>query len=210
MLALRIGIVAALLFALPVAARTPAGRYRMHEPEVAAELELKPDGSFTYFFSAGSLDEHAMGKWRVDGAIVRLETIPKPVPATFAAGTVGQAKGERLVLHVVSPQGQGIAAVDLVVGFDSGDPAEGYTQDYGWSLAEGDARVPRWVEFAVPIYGLRSQRFAIDSAQGNELTFVLTPNDIGTLDMADISLEVRPDGLVMHRNGGELLFDAEH
>ncbi|MCE7798186.1 hypothetical protein LWE61_16725 [Sphingobium sufflavum] len=177
---------------------------------MASALVLKRDGSFLYFLSMGSLDEQAAGKWRREGKLIRLETIPKPIAAIFAAGSVAKSDGAPLILHVVSPEGRGIAAVDLKVGFDTGEPVEGYTQDYGWSLAAEEGRVPRWVQFFVPIYGLQSARFAIDTAVGNALTFVLIPNDLGILDMADIVLEVQPGRLLMHRNGGELEFDLEN
>lgn len=186
----------------------PVGTYRVHATDVASELALHPDGTFTYFLSAGSLDEHAEGRWRVDGPLIRLETVPKPVPATFSVGVVKRTMNHRLEIHVVGPNGSGIAAVDVEVTFDAGDPVTGYTQDYGWTLSDGEARIPHAVQLSVPIHGLRSQRFPIDISAGNDLTFVLTPNDLGTLDMADITLEPRPGQLVMRRNGEELEFSA--
>lgn len=205
---MRTAALASLVLAIPIAAQVPPGRYVVHAPEMASELTLAPDGTFVYYLSMGSLDEQAAGRWRQDGDAIRLETVPKPTPASFAAATVTMAPDKRLVVQVVNPQGQGIAAVDLKVGFDSGEPLEAYTQDYGWSLPNTDLGEPRWVQFSVPIYELQSPRFFIDPLRGNALTFVLTPNDLGTVDMANIAVAVRSGQLVMQRKGGELVFYA--
>ena len=186
-----------------------AGRYRMAGgPDVASELVLKPDGSFEYFLAAGSLDEYAKGRWNAEGRVLHLTTLPKPVAPVFSARSTATSAEAPLILHVISPNGGGIAAVDLRVGFDSGDPVEGYTQDYGWSLPEQERRTPRWVEFAVPIYQLRSPRFPINLGKGNVLTFVLTPNDIGEVDFTGVRVEVGPRRLIVHRGDASLTFEA--
>lgn len=199
----------ALLLLLPgpaaVAAGSPAGRYRLTgEQDVASELVLLADGRFRYFLMAGALDEHAEGRWIVEGGNVRLTTDPRPAPPVFSAGPSGRTDEAPLTLIVRWPDGRGIAGVDVRVGFDSGDAVEGYTQDYGWSLPAGEARTPRWVELAVPMHGLASPRFAIGVAQANALSFILTPNDLGVVDFRDNLVEVEPGRLVMHRGGGVL------
>ena len=67
-------------------------------------------------------------------------------------------------LLVTWPNGEGIPGVDFRIGFDSGDPAEGYTQYYGWTMPEDDHRVPRWVEVSEPIYGFTAPRFELSGA----------------------------------------------
>src|SRR5882757_8947298 len=159
-------LVACLFLAIASAAHAgdgPAGRYRLTgEHDVAAELLLRPDGTYEYALAAGSLDERSAGTWRGDGPTIHLTTTPKPVPPVFAPGAVAKEAGGPLILHVTAPDGQGIAAVDLRVGFDSGDPVVGYTQYYGWSLPEGETRTPRWVELGLEIYDLQSPRFPVD------------------------------------------------
>lgn len=201
---------AAMMIGHGIASAAPlAGRYHVAAgPDVAGEIVLRADNSFDYFLAAGSLGEHARGKWSVEGNALHLVTLPKPVPATFAAGAIAVAADAPLVLHVIDPGGCGIAAVELRVGFDMGEEAEGYTQDYGWSLPPTETRVPRWVEFAVPIYGLRSQRFAIDLTRGHAFSFVLTPNDLGTVDFADVRIDLEPGRLLVHREAGVLMFRA--
>jgi hypothetical protein len=207
----RVAIAGAIALASQMAAAAdgPAGHYRINDgPDVASELILRPDGRFEYFLAAGSLDEQAQGTWQVEGGTVRLRTIPKPVPATFAAGSVKAAPGAPLVLHVTNPAGQGISSVHFTIGFDSGPTVKGYTQDYGWSLDGDEKRAPRWIEFSVPIYGLQSGRFPLDLREGNELTFILTPNDIGTIDFTGVQIDIQPNRLVMHRSGALITYEA--
>jgi hypothetical protein len=186
-----------------------AGHYRLHDgPDVASELVLRPDGRFDYFLAAGSLDEQAKGTWEVDGGSLRLRTIPRPVPAVFSGGPKSWAKDAALVLHVTNPAARGIASVHFTLGFDTGAPVKGYTQDSGWSLDLAEKRAPRWIELSVPIYNLHSPRFPIDLTKGNDLTFILTPNDLGTIDFTGMQIDVQPRRLVMHRNGELITFEA--
>ena len=199
----------AMSHATPAAAAMP-GHYRLiGGPHVASELVLNPDGHFLYFLTGGSLDEQGHGQWEVEGANLRLTTTPPPVPAVFSAGAVGTSPDAPLILHVIGANGSGIAGVDLRVGFDSGDTVEGYTQDYGWSLPDAEKRRARWVEFALPIYRLASQRFPLDLARGNAFHFVLTPNDLGVVDFAGVPIAIEPGRLIMDRGNGPLIYEAE-
>jgi hypothetical protein len=198
-----------LLLGQSFAAEAQTGRYRLAAgPDVASELVLRADGSFEYFLMAGSLDEQAKGTWTADGKSLHLTTIPKPKPAVFSLRAVAKTTEAPLELHVVGVQGGGIAAVDFRVGFDSGDPVEDYTQNYGWTLSPIEKRVPKWVEFEVAIYQFRSPRFPIDVGKGNVLTYLLTPNDIGTIDFGAMQIDIEPARLVVHRGTGVLNYDA--
>lgn len=183
------------------------GDYRLADgPDVAGELILKPDGRFQYALAAGALDEQAEGRWvAVDGQ-VRLYTEPKPKPAVFSAGPQIATKDGPLKVLVTWPGGDGIAGIDLTIGFDSGPPVTDYTQYYGWTMPAGERRVPRWIELVEPIHGVVSPRFAIDTAKGNALTFVLTPNDLGVVDFDGAIVEQVGDRLVVHQRRGDLTF----
>ncbi|HEX8512705.1 MAG TPA: hypothetical protein VF688_06310 [Allosphingosinicella sp.] len=184
-----------------------AGTYRLvGEPDAASGLRLRPDGRFQYFLSAGALDEQAQGRWRVAGGRVRLTTEPKPVPPVFRPGPAAKSDAP-LSVKVVSPDGGGIAGVDIRIGFDEGAPVEAYTQEDGWSLPAGEKRVPRWIELAFPMYGLASPRFPVDIASGIALAFTLVPNDLGVVDFEGVKLEAAGRALIVHRGGARLRYE---
>ncbi len=190
------------LFSAPAVAGAPQpGNYRVSEgPDVAGSLAIGADHRFRYGLSAGALDEHAEGSWHRQGAQICLRTEPRPVPAQFAL--VPAPAAQEPTLLVTWPNGHGIALVDFVIGFDSGEPLRGYTQDYGWSMPEGDTRQPRWIELGVRMFQLQSPRFALDGQK--TIRAVLTPKDLGTVDFQDHCLEARGKGFVLHRPGGDL------
>ena len=182
------------------------GRYSASEREMAAGIWLKADGTFEYGLTVGSLDESATGRWTASGRRIRLTNQPRLVPPVITAGTGRRNPDTVLSLHVVTPNGNGVPGVDLVVGFDGGATLDGYTQTSGWNLPADEKRAPRWVQFSMPSYGLSSPRFEVDTAAANGLTFVLTPNDIGQVDFTDLVVDVDQDQLVIHRAGGEMRF----
>jgi hypothetical protein len=198
------------LGAAPAAAeRSPAGDYRLvGEQDVASGIRLKTDGRFQYFLIAGALDERAEGRWSVDGGRVALVTEPKPVPPAFRQAQSRRAEAATLTVSVASPEGRGIAGVDLRLGFDQGEPIDSYTQEDGWSLPAEERRTPRWIELGVPMHGLASPRFPIDLAAGNALAFTLVANDLGVLDFEGVAIRVDKKALIVERGGGRLRYEA--
>jgi hypothetical protein len=187
--------------------RGPAGTYRLvGEQDVASGFQLWKDGRFEYFLSGGALDEQARGRWRVAGGALILTTEPKPAPPVFRAEPSSKTKAARLTVKVTEPGGAGIPGVDLRIGFDQGESINDYTQEGGWILPAEEKRVPRWIEFAVPMYGLSSSRFPIDLASGNALAFTLVPNDLGVVDFAEVKVEVSGNSLIVHRDGWRLRY----
>ncbi|HEX8239321.1 MAG TPA: hypothetical protein VF574_06235 [Allosphingosinicella sp.] len=185
----------------------PAGRYRLTgEQDVASELLIKPDGRFSYALIAGALDEKAEGRWRREGDSIFLTTEPKPVPPAFSAGAATHTDSAPLTVKVVWPDGRGVAGADLRVGFAEGDPIEDYTQEDGWSLSSDERRIPIWVEVSLHMFGLPAERFPIDVARANALTFLLTPNDLGTVDFEDMRADLARGRLVLHRGEGRLVY----
>jgi hypothetical protein len=186
------------------AAPGPAGHYRLAGgPDVASEILLRPDGRFQFFLMEGALDEQAQGRWTAQGNRIKLVTLPKPVPPVFTAGPATKTAEAPLKLSVNWPDGRGIALIDLRIGFDSGDPVEGYTQEDGWSLDPAETRAPRWVELGLQMYGIGYTRFPVDLSKGNSLAFTLTPNGLGTMEFDDVEVEAQPGALVFRRGGQE-------
>ena len=206
---LKTWLVAALLAALPSQGRAedPAGRYRLADGhDAASELIISADGHFQYALSAGALDEHAEGHWMRMGERIALFTDPKPVPPVFSADPSATREDAKLTLLVAWPNGRGIAGIDFRIGFATGEPVTGYTQDYGWSMPPEDTRLPLWIELAEPIHGVVSSRFPIDLATGHALHFTLTPNDIEVFDFGGAEAEVTPGELHLHRGESVLRY----
>ena len=199
-----------LLAATTVSAAPPAGHYRLvGVHDAASELILYPDGRFEYALAYGALDEQAQGRWTSDGKTVHLTTVPKPKPAVFSAGQAERNADAPFTIKVTSPDGRGLAGVDFQLTFDRGEPVESYTQEYGWSLDPAEKRTPRSIRFAVLMYGLVSQTFPIDVTKANQFTFILTPNDLGTIDFENLPLTTEANRLIMHRDGGDLTYVSD-
>jgi hypothetical protein len=199
---------AALLLA--ASASSPVGHYRLHVHEAASEIVLRADGRFAYVLAYGALDEEATGRWRRVGNRVLLTTVPKPVPASFARGKAARTTEAPLALHVNWSNGRGIPGIDFKVEFESGAPFADYiNNDEGWNMPPEETRKPVAVTLALTMYGLVSQRFPIDTAKANDLTFVLTPHDLGHYDFENTPLDIAPGKLVWHRNGTALDFVRE-
>lgn len=185
------------------------GRYRLAEgPDVAGGLELTADGSFRYGLAAGALDESAQGRWQIVEGKTCLFTEPKPVPPAFSRGALVSIDGTTPTLLVTWPDGGGIAGVDFRMGFDSGEPLEGYTQSYGWSMPDNETRVPRWVELSVPMHQLTSGRIMLDDHDHDHraVRIILTPNDLGVVNFEAACLEEDADTVILHRKEGDMRF----
>ena len=193
----------------PVEARAPSfiGHYRVAAgPDMAGGLEIAAGHRFRYAFGGGALDEQAAGRWVQQGAKVCLYTEPRPVLPQFTLTPRSAPSDAAPTLLVKWPNGRGIAGVDVVVGFDHGEPLTGYTQDYGWTMPQDDSRVPRWIELAVPMHGLKSPRLALDGEARGTINVLLTPNDLGVVDFQGACLDARGNAFFLQRGGGEMRF----
>ena len=188
-----------------VSARDLAGRYRLAEgPDAAGQLELTPDGRFAYVLAVGALDEEARGRWVRRGEQACLTTEPTPKPPEFKRAP--PRPGQEATVLVESADGQGIAGVDVMVGFDSGEPATGYTQYYGWSLPTDERRTPRWIALAEPIHRFASPRYILAPTDGGKLRATIVANDMGVPDFRDACFEAKGDLFVLHRAEGDMRF----
>ncbi len=201
-------LLAAALLAAPVAAQNSpfVGEYSLAEgPDVGGGLLIRSDGRFQYLLAAG-LDERAEGRWEMRGDMACLTTDPKPVPPAMEKGALIEIEGTVPTLLVTWPNGKGIAGVDFTIGFDSGDPAEDYTQTYGWTMPDDDKRVPRWIEVREPIYGITAPRFDLTEADGGKLRVIIVPNDIGVVNFDGACVEKTGRGVTLHRAEGDMRF----
>jgi hypothetical protein len=86
-----IAVLAALaLAAAPGGAVDLAGLYETAQMEVAAALELQPNGHFRYALEYGAVSERGEGDWTFDGKAVHLTS--NPMPAELHALELGNAR----------------------------------------------------------------------------------------------------------------------
>lgn len=191
-------LVLAAFIAAPAAAEDLAGRYRLAEgPDIAGQLELTGDHRFGYALAAGALDERAQGRWEQQGDQACLTTEPAPKPPQFE--TAEPISGDGSTIRVTWPSGRGIPGVNFSLGFDSGEPISGYTQEDGWTMPAGETRLPRWIELTEPIHRIKLARTPLNG----RFRAVLVPNDLGVVDFRNACFEVAKDGpdgeYVLHR-----------
>jgi hypothetical protein len=204
-------LLAGLMLAAAAPPAGPVGHYRLRGVQDAASvIVLRAGGRFQYALAYGALDEEASGRWRRVGNHILLSTAPKPVPAAFSRGKAEHADDAPLKIHATWANGRGIPGMDFRVDFDSGPPFADYiNNDEGWSMSPDEKRKPVAVTLSLTMYNIASPAFPIDPAKANDLTFILTPNDLGRVDFQDLPLDLEPGRLVMHRNGTALDYVRE-
>lgn len=202
-------LLAAFLIGAPAAAQDSSfvGEYSLAAgPDVGGGLLIRSDGRFQYMLAAGALDERAEGRWEMRDEMICLTTDPKPVPPAMEKGPLIEVEGAIPTLLVTWPNGEGVPGVDFTIGFDNGEPAEDYTQYYGWTMPEDDAREPRWVELREPIYDITAPRYELTEADDGKLRVIIVPNDIGVVDFDGACAEKTERGLTLHRAEGDMRF----
>jgi hypothetical protein len=205
----RLILAAALAVPAPAEAKAisgdPVGAYVLTEgPDAAGRLELTADGRFAYAMSVGALDEVAQGRWVLRGGQACLTTEPTPRPPEFMRLTPRNDQQSQVLVE--TEHGRGIPGVDVIVGFDVGEPVTWYTQYYGWSLPEDEQREPRWVQLFEPIHRFASQRLTLAPEDRGRIRATIVVNDLGVVDFRDACLQAEGDGFVLHRDGGGMRF----
>ncbi|WP_072893082.1 hypothetical protein [Sphingobium sp. YR657] len=190
-----------------IAADPVVGEYSHAEMELAAGLRIKPDGTFEYGLSVGSLDERAQGRWRRVGERIELTSEPRPVPPTITASRVENGQGREFAIRLVAPNGSDIPGIDLRIDFASGPPLESYLAGGPWTLPKSERRQPRFVTFSKKAYRIDSGQLQLSADSGTIAVFLLTPNDFGVVDMTGAYLEQDGDSLELTRPEGAIIFE---
>jgi len=188
-----------LLGVAPAAANPSfAGYYESRQMEVAAGLELKPNGKFRYALSYGAVDEEGEGDWTSDGKTVRLTSNPMPKGPTF-----------ELVRDDPAPKGQvwmtfdkasfkwtgRVDAIATVLGMSGKGLVTASSSD---GRVESGGRTLTSIEPLVPMYRIPGGAVRLSPDRGHRLLFRFHPNDIG-----------RPmfKGQLLTNDGSALLLD---
>lgn len=190
---------ALILLAASLAAPTsPAGLYRTQQMEVAAALELKPNGHFRYALSYGALDEEGEGDWILDKGGVLLTSRPMPKPPSFELVRDDPAPKGELTLKLEDP------------GFEWGHPLEAIAQEDSGRLVEIEADDSGRVDLTgkppikaiapeIPVFGPTGEIFELATERGHRMIFRFHSNDLGKARFDHERLERKGADLLLRR-----------
>jgi hypothetical protein len=181
------------------------GTYDGHQTEVAAGLELKPDGRFHYALSYGALDEEAQGKWTVrDGAV--LLTSDHVVPPRFVL--VSQTKGPEgaLKIDLDAPKGLSQQYFSALIATKDGKAQVEQFSDDGLSWSFTNDNPPIAIRVGLPVFEVASDPLKLDPSAGFSLHYRFEPNDLGKADFEATPLKVVDGELLLERHGLKLRF----
>lgn len=184
-----------------------AGSYNGSQMEMAAGLELHPDGRFEYGLSYGARDETASGRWTASADAVTLESDPVRAPA-YAFTDVGAEKAGIVTTRLEVPSGMEPQYFTFLLVGNGIDSIEQRVGTDGETVIHYDpAHPPAAIRVVLPVYQLTSQDFRLDlSKEGRRIEVRFTPNDLGHVMFEDTVLPITGDGLQMERFGRTILF----
>jgi len=182
-----------------------AGTYDGSQMEMAAALELQPNGRFRYALSYGALDEQAAGNWRVTGHTVLLDSDPVREPRFILAGQ-SSAGGNRIHIDLQLPSGMDAQFFEAAVRWSDGKVTGGHMSEDGLSLPAPAGRRVEEVQLALPMLNLTSEAFRVDNAKGVHLTFRFEPNDLGQVAFKNTPLAIDDGDLLLARHDREIRF----
>lgn len=193
--------------ALPAAAdgdTSPAGLYNGSQVDVGAELELQPDGRFSYFLAYGALDEMASGTWSAEDGSIVLTSDTVIAPAFVLEGS-GAGRGGSLAIELATPEA--IPAQYFAARLVLADGAEVFVDFDGprTSVPVDKSNPPATIELAFPIFEAISPPFEL-AADVRRLRFRFEPNDLGRVAFDRQVLPPQDGGYVLERHGRRLVF----
>lgn len=184
-----------------------AGRYRGSAMEMAAALELRPDGRFAYWLAYGALDESASGRWRREGNRILLTSDPFTPPRIALVRSARASAGVDVLLDV--PQGISRQYFSAVVTFATGEQRPMQLREEGLSFAIDPTDPPISLRLVLPIYMLESEAVPLDGAKGWRLDFRFEPNELGKVDLSDTSFSIEDGTLILDRYDRRVVFRIE-
>jgi hypothetical protein len=185
----------ALLVAGPVSL---AGVYETHQMEVAAGLELKPDGRFRYALSYGATDEEAEGDWTFDGKVIRLTSNPMPKAPSFELMRDDPAPKGELSMRLEDPGFEWGHGLEALAKGESNQLFEISADDSGQVDLAGKPAI-RAIAPEMPVYGPTGQVFPLSTDRGHRLLFRFHANDLGKARFDRQEVRLNGTDLVIER-----------
>ena len=188
---------APLLVAIAPASTIP-GIYRSQQMEVAAALELRPDGRFRYALDYGAVSEEGEGDWVADGSTVRLTSNPLPVAPSFAVVRDLPASPGELWAELENPGFDWGGPLELLLSFDKIVGLVRVTASENGRVETNGGRVTA-IRPVVPVYGTIGAPLPLTGDRGHRLTIRFLRNDLGKVRFLSEPLQVTPGGLLLNR-----------
>jgi len=182
-----------------------AGVYDGGQMEMAAALELKPDGRFVYALSYGALDEQAAGRWTVSGDRVLLSSNSVVAPRLFLVSR-GRGPEGMLQLSLDVPKGVSRQYFDAMITGSNGQTEKAQLSEEGLSRPFARADPPTAVRLVLQIFRVASEPVKLDPSSGYAFQFRFEPNDIGKVDFRGEPFRIVNGDLVLDRHGRTLRF----
>lgn len=217
-------LLAPLFLALPVAAaaqeasadteqtageQSPfVGRYDGSSFETAMGMVVRPDGTFRWGISVGSLDLRAMGTWHENGDFIVFKSDPKPVPAEFIwKGTQPRSENGPFLRIVWAGSGRPFDYADVRGLCANGELIRSSVSQEGWSPQETCDR-PTTIQLFMDSYQVLSPVFELSGARAiasdETVTFEFHRNDLGLLDFDGVTARLENGRLRMESPVGAM------
>lgn len=198
-LSYRFALISALVLSAPALAASPlAGDYDGSRAEVAAALQLLPNGNFRYFLSYGALDEQGAGRWAEKDGKVLLTSQPTPkAPAFDIVSDTASVDGK---LHVALDNPDALGGFSLTVRllYPGQDKPVFVEADEDGVVTLPPGPPPAAVVPDLPVFDTPIAPYTLKGA-GRTLVFHFAPNDLGLADFRDEPLTVEGSELVLRR-----------
>ena len=207
-----LSFLAAFLLAVPTAQaaapRCLAGQYDGGAVEIAARLDLSPEGRFRYEMSYGALDERAQGRWEGDGNRIFLSSDPV-TPPRFALVSAAPAPTNEFRLALTVPDGISPQYFNAVLVLSDGRTIGSPLSYEDWVVPlKPDEKVVS-VKLQLPVFDLESERFPLSAGPASAVRFSFTPNDLGTATFEREPLTIDGRELALKRHEREIRFQPK-
>ena len=176
------------------------GRYDGSSFETAMGLDIRPDGTFGWGLSVGSLDMRAAGTWRQDGEKITFTSVPKPVPPELAwAGMEPNPDGPMLQVFW-GETGEPIQHSSTLTKCADGQTFLGRVGPQGSSPNPEQCPEPVSVRVLVPDYDVEWPIFDLAEQgwqPGMTIRFEFRPNDYNVLDFTGATATLEGETLTV-------------
>ena len=186
--------------AVPIA---QTGFFTARQPEVAAALELMPDGRFRYSLDYGAVSEIAGGRWTGDGRTVRLTSDPMPRAPSFAILADEPAPAGEYQVTLENPGFDWGGPLEFLATIDGSPSPVRIKPDSVGRVDPPPGRITA-IRPIVPVYGDIGPPLALAGPGGHKLTVRFLRNDLGMARFDSTPLVVEDGGLRLMRYGASI------